>query len=129
VDALPYDRRPVDATPVHTHELPDTPVRDRTIRASAWVEAPDALRTLGDDLPARPEADYKRRIGRWLLWRAGPATKADARYLAVAADDLDTTFAFRLFPDGNGDGVGPSGRRHTRFRSWKEDLAGRLTRS
>jgi hypothetical protein len=31
-------------------------------------------------------------------------------------------FTFRLFPDGNGDGVGPSGQRHTRFRSWKEDL-------
>jgi hypothetical protein len=27
-----------------------------------------------------------------------------------------------LFPDGSGDGVGPSGERHGRFRSWKEDL-------
>jgi hypothetical protein len=32
---------------------------------------------------------------------------------------------FRLFPDGTGDGVGPSGQRHTRFRTWKEDLLGR----
>jgi hypothetical protein len=31
-------------------------------------------------------------------------------------------FTFRLFPDGTGDGLGPSGERHTRFRSWKEDL-------
>jgi len=29
---------------------------------------------------------------------------------------------FRLFPDGTGDGVGPSGRAHSRFRTWKEDL-------
>ena len=124
---MKYFERPDDTTPLHTDDLPATPVRDRNIPASAWVEAPDALRRLGDDLPGRPEADYKRRIGRWLLWRAGPATKADARYLAVAADDLGSTFEFRLFPDGNGDGVGPSGRRHTRFRAWKEDLAGRVT--
>jgi hypothetical protein len=56
------------------------------------------------------------------LWRAGPATHADARYLAVAADDLATQFSFRLYPDGTGDGVGPSGARHQRFRTWKEDL-------
>ena len=125
--ALPYDERPRDETPLSTADLPPTPIRDRNIPASAWREAPDALLTLGDDLPGRPEADYKRRIGPWLLWRAGPATKGDARYLAVAADDLDTTFAFRLFPDGSGEGIGPSGARHTRFRAWKEDLAGRDT--
>lgn len=124
--ALPYDERPRDETPVHTADLPATPQRDRNIPASAWVEAPDGLRRLGEDLPGRPEADYKRRIGAWLLWRAGPATKGDARYLAVDADDLSRTCEFRLFPDGTGDGVGPSGRRHSRFRQWKEDLAGRL---
>ncbi len=65
---------------------------------------------------------YKRRIGRWLLWRAGPASRADARYLAVDADDLRRQHTFRLYPDGTGDGLGPSGHRHTRFRTWKEDL-------
>lgn len=120
--ALPYDQRPVDPTPVSTAELPATPQRDRSIPATAWREAPGALLHLGDDLPGRPAAQYKRRIGRWLLWRAGPATKADARYLAVAADDLTTMFEFRLFPDGSGGGLGPSGARHDRFRSWKEDL-------
>jgi hypothetical protein len=25
-------------------------------------------------------------------------------------------------PDGSADGIGPSGTRHDRFRSWKEDL-------
>lgn len=120
--ALRYDQRPVDRTPIHTEQLPDTPVRDRNIVASAWIEAPESLRRLGDDLPDAPEAEYKRRIGSWLLWRAGPATDADAIYWAARADRLDEQMAFQLFPDGSGDGVGPSGTRHTRFRSWKEDL-------
>lgn len=120
--ALRYDERPYDETPVRTEDLPATPVRDRNIPASAWIEAPDELRRLGDDLPERPVADYKRRIGPWLLWRAGPASGADARYWVARADDLNVRFTFRLFPDGTGDGVGPSGERHTRFRSWKEDL-------
>jgi hypothetical protein len=120
--ALPYNERPYDDTPVHTDDLPPTPIRDRNIAASAWVEAPRAIRELGADLPGTPVADYKRRIGPWLLWRAGPATGADARYAAVRADDLDQVHTFRLFPGGDGDGAGPSGARHTRFRSWKEDL-------
>ena len=119
--ALPYDERPVDSTPVHTADLPATPQRDRNIPASAWVEAPAAVRDAGEGLP-QPETYYKRRIGRWLLWRAGPATKDDARYVAVAADDLEAAFSFRLFPDGSGEGAGPSGATHSRFRTWKEDL-------
>jgi len=77
---------------------------------------------LGDDIGSADDITYKRRIGRWLLWRAGPATDADACYLAVAADDLGDTWTFRLFPDGSGMGVGPSGTTHQRFRTWKEDL-------
>lgn len=123
--ALRYDERPDDTTPVHTADLPDTPTRDRNIVASAWVEAPSELLALGDDLPGRPKATYKRRIGDWLLWRAGPAVDADARYWATDRLDLTRQVTFRLFPDGTGDGVGPSGQRHTRFRAWKEDLLGR----
>ena len=119
--ALRYDERPPDETPRHTDQLPATPQRDRNIPARAWIEAPPELLELGDDI-GQTEVDYKRRIGRWLLWRAGPASGADARYMVLAADDLHERYTFRLFPDGNGDGVGPSGRRHTRFRSWKEDL-------
>ncbi len=119
--ALPADERPVDPTPVHTADLPPTPIRDRNIPAEAWVEAPPELLHLGDDI-AQPLVTYKRRLGRWLLWRAGPASRADARYLAVDADDLSRQYAFRLYPDGSGDGEGPSGERHARFRSWKEDL-------
>jgi hypothetical protein len=61
-------------------------------------------------------------IGKWLLWRAGPATDGDARYLAVDSADLTKQYSFRLFPDGTGDGEGPSGQRHTKFREWKKDL-------
>lgn len=119
--ALPYDQRPVDDRPIHTADLPPTPQRDRNIVAVAWVEAPPELVHLGDDL-GRTQVDYKRRIGRWLLWRAGPATKADARYMALAADDPAERWTFRLFADGRGEGEGPSGMVHTRFRAWKEDL-------
>ena len=121
-EPLRYDQRPADHTPIHTTDLPATPVRDRNIVATAWIEAPTELLHLGDDLPDAPVAEYKRRIKTWLLWRAGPATDADARYWAADASDLTRQFTFRLFPDGSGDGVGPSGTRHDRFRSWKEDL-------
>ena len=123
--ALPYDQRPADHTPIHTVDLPATPTRDRNIVATAWVEAPGELLALGADLPDAPTATYKRRIGEWLLWRAGPAVDADARYWAADRSDLTRQMTFRLFPDGTGDGVGPSGRHHTRFRTWKEDLLGR----
>jgi hypothetical protein len=116
-----YDERPTDVTPVHTADLPPTPQRDRRIPASAWVEAPASLVGLGADLGGE-EAFYLRRISGWLLWRAGPPAGGDARYLALAADDLASEHAFRLLPDGAGRGRGPSGTVHERFRTWKEDL-------
>jgi hypothetical protein len=117
-----YDERPIDESPIHTADLPPTPVRDRNIPATAWVEAPPDLLGLGHDLHGRPVAEYKRRIGPWLLWRAGPAKGGDARYWAAHVDRLDQPVTLRLFPDGTADGVGPSGVRVDRFRAWKEDL-------
>jgi hypothetical protein len=125
VPALRYDERPADERPITTADLPATPTRDRNIIASAWTEAPPALLHVGDDLPDRPVATFKRRIGTWLLWRAGPASGGHARYWAADANDLSRQLIFRLYPDGTGDGDGPSGTHHTRFRSWKEDLLGR----
>lgn len=122
VPTLSHDQRPIDPTPIHTIDLPDTPQRDRRIPATAWVEAPHSLLRSGDDLGTDLVVSYLRRIGPWLLWRAGPATGADARYWACPADDLEGHQTFRLFPDGSGEGVGPSGDTHTRFRTWKEDL-------
>jgi len=119
--ALPADDRPIDPTPVHTEDLPPTPIRDRNIPAAAWIEAPAELLHLGDDI-GQPGITYKRRLGRWLLWRAGPASRADARYLAIDTHDLTRQHTFRLFADGTGEGFGPSGARHERFRAWKEDL-------
>jgi hypothetical protein len=121
------DRTPVERD-FHTDELPATPQRDFLIPASRWVEAPEAVRTLGDDLGIELVA-YLRRIGPYLLWRAGPATHADARYLAIAAEDFAEQYTFRLRPDGSGEGVGADGRTHDRFRSWKESLRDARARS
>lgn len=115
------DDRPIDATPLHTEELPPTPQRARTIPATSWIEAPEELVTLGADFGYEIVA-YKRRIGDYLLWRSGPASRGDARYMALAADDLRKRYTFRLSPDGTGEGEGPDRKRHTRFRAWKEAL-------
>src|SRR5207248_3188669 len=72
------EERPLDATPRRTDELPATPSRDRTIPVDAWLDAPPELRALGDDI-GQPLVAYIRRIGDWLLWRAGPPTHADTR--------------------------------------------------
>ena len=114
------DRPPVSSD-YHTEDLPATPTRDFLIPATRWVEAPSALVELGRDLGVDLVA-YKRRINRFLLWRAGPARGADARYMAIASDDLSEQYTFRLFPDGTGTGTGPDGVEQNRFRTWKEAL-------
>lgn len=116
----PEDRPPVTVD-YHTEDLPPLPQRDYLIPAERWVEAPRELRELGADFGVSLVA-YKRRLGRYLLWRAGPASRADARYMALAADDLAEQYTFRLRPDGSGDGVSADGRTHERFRTWKEAL-------
>jgi len=115
------EARPPTTRDWHTDDLPATPQRDFLIPADRWVEAPEAVLTLGADIGIDLVA-YKRRIGDWLLWRAGPASRSDARYAAVDSKDLARVFTFRLFPDGTGGGVGPDGTTHVRFRAWKEAL-------
>lgn len=117
----PAEERPPTDRDWHTDELPPTPQRDFLIPAQRWVEAPAELRALGRDIGVDLVA-YKRRIGRYLLWRAGPASGADARYMAIAADDLAQRWTFRLYPDGTGEGSAPDGVTHSRFRTWKEAL-------
>lgn len=117
----PAEDRPVDPSPRHTEDLPATPQRDRLIPADAWIEAPEDLRRLGADL-GHERVGYIRRIGRWLVWRAGPASKGHARYMALVADDLSQRVTYRLFPDGHGEGMGADGVVHERFRAWKESL-------
>jgi hypothetical protein len=119
--ALPADERPFDYTPIHTWELPETPLRDKNIAAQAWIEAPKSLLTSGDDLGSVKIA-YKRKIGNWLLWRAGPARRSDARYVAVSLDKSQEVRTFRIFPDGTGKGTGGDGNDYTNFRSWKISL-------
>lgn len=116
--ALPVHLRPFVDEAYHTAELPDTPTRSFRIPATAWHEAPDELRTLGDELGEPVE--YKRRIGRYLLWRAGPPV-GESWYFAIAADDLDDRHRFRLHGK-TGVGEGPDGVTYHRFREWKQSL-------
>lgn len=111
------EERPFLTRRFHTAELPPTPQRDYRIGAASWLEAPESVLTLGDSLGVPVE--YKRRIGRFLLWRAGPPI-GEARYLAVDPES-GLSIAFDLHGK-DGDGIGADGRRHTRFRSWKESL-------
>jgi hypothetical protein len=120
-EALPDHLRPEDHTPRDTADLPALPTRDRRIPATAWRQAPDRLLHLGDDID-QPVAHYKRRIGEWFLWRAGPAVDADARYLAIHTGDAQRQYEFTLDANGSGSGLGPDGVTHTRFRTWKEAL-------
>jgi hypothetical protein len=124
--ALPADERPFDYTPIHTWELPDTPLRDKNIAAQAWIEAPKGLLSSGDDLGSVKIA-YKRRIDNWLLWRAGPARRSDARYIAVSLNEKQEIRTFRLFPDGTGSGMGGDGETHENFRAWKISLKNKVT--
>ena len=121
VSPISAEDRPPVTTDFHTVDLPATPTRDFLIPATRWVEAPEALLHLGADFGVDLVA-YKRRIKGFLLWRAGPAKGADARYMALAADDLKEQYTFRLFADGTAVGTGPDGVEHTRFRTWKEAL-------
>lgn len=129
---LPAPERPVDPTARSTADLPDTPSRDRTIPATAWVEAPEELLALGprfggpkgleEGSVSGPDPSFLRRVGPWLLWRAGPARGGEACLWAARADDLARSYTFRLHADGTGEGVGPSGEVRRSFRTWKEDL-------
>lgn len=112
----PHERPFVDER-FHTEGLPDTPQRTYRIPASGWIEAPRELLTLGDELDEPVE--YKRRIGAWLLWRAGPPV-GEAVYLAVSPDAA-TSHRFHLHGK-SGAGTGPDGASHERFRTWKEAL-------
>ncbi len=117
---LPPHERPFVDTRYHTADLPPTPQRSYRIPAEGWIEAPEELIRLGDELGEPVE--YKRRIGSYLLWRAGPPV-GDAWYLAIHADHPDRRFRFRL-SGRRGQGTGPDGVLHERFRTWKEALLG-----
>ena len=97
----------------HRRPAADARSATATSRPPRGSRRPTTCCRLGDDLPDQPVAEYKRRIGPWILWRAGPATKADARYWAARDDDLADAYTLRLFADGTAEGVGPERRRST----------------
>ena len=116
--ALPVGERPFTSDKYETPDLPDTPTRSFRIPASSWIQAPPELLTLGDEL--NEPVEYKRRIGRYLLWRAGPPV-GEAEYLAVDRNDPAVQYRFRL-SGKTGKGLDPAGETHERFRTWKEGL-------
>lgn len=116
--SLPVHERPFIESRYHTAELPDTPQRTFRIPGAGWIEAPPALLVLGDELGEPTE--YKRRIGEFLLWRAGPPV-GEAWYLAIRRTDLSQQFRFRL-SGKTGYGIGADGQVHDRFRAWKGSL-------
>lgn len=123
-ESLKPHERPFVSERFHTEEMPDTPQRSYRIPAAGWIEAPTELLALGDDLGEPVE--YKRRIGPWLLWRAGPPI-GEAIYMAVSPDARET---YRFHLNGKrGSGTGPDGSTHDRFRTWKEALRDHSPRS
>lgn len=115
--ARPAMERPFRHDPVDTDDLPATPTRDHRIPATAWRGAPDALLALGStDEPAY----FLRRIGDFLLWRAGPPV-GEATYVAIDATDVERRYRFELH-GRTGEGLGPDAVVHERFRTWKESL-------
>lgn len=123
---LPADERPLDTTPIHTEDLPPTPTRDRNIVASAWIEAPAELLTLGDDLPLRTV--------RWspptsVGSAPGCCGASDPPRVPTPATSLPTTW-----PTSRRSGCSPTARVTASARAandtpdsgaWKQDLLGR----
>ena len=124
--ALRYDQRPADRTP-DPHRRPSAHA-DRAIATSSprrgWKRH-ESCSCSAPTCQTSPRPSTSDGSEHWLLWRAGPAAGGDARYWACRSDDLTAQHTFRLYPDATGDGSGPSGRRHAKFRPWKEDLLGR----
>jgi hypothetical protein len=116
--SAPSHRRPFTERRYRTGELPDTPTRHFRIPAAGWTDAPEILLTLGDELGEPVE--YKRRIGDFFLWRAGPPV-GRAIYLAIDVEDPGHVYRFDL-EGRTGSGLGPDGVEHVRFRAWKEAL-------
>ena len=110
--ALPADQRPVDPTPVHTVDLPPTPIRDRNIPASAWIEAPAVLLRSGDDIRRDATGGDVQAAHRPLAALAGRAGQAapTARYVAIdSPTTLDRTSRVPAVPRRHGRRTGPSG--------------------
>ncbi len=122
-DALPYHQRPDDDTPVHTADLPATPLRDRAIPATAWVEAPAAL--LGPRRrPARPAGGQLQAAHRPLAAVAGRPRHQGRRPL-LGGPRRRPHRRPHLHPPPRRHrrrAPAPPAQVHQRFRTWKEDL-------
>jgi len=121
-------------------EDPETKVLVLTGAGESWCAGQDLqefFRALDDKPVERRRAGWASQEWRWrrLFYFPKPTiamvngycfggafTPLIACDFAIAADAPDLQWVFELHPDGEGEGAGPSGAVHERFRTWKEDL-------
>ena len=109
-DALRYDERPYDETPVHTEDLPATPVRDRNIPPRPGSRRPPSCGRWATTCRA-PMADYKRRIGPVAAVAGRPGDRRRRPLLGGPEPTTwRSTYTFRLFPSGDGAGAARAAR-------------------
>ena len=124
--ALRYDQRPADHTPIHTEALPPTPIRDRNIVATAWIEAPEQLLTLGRR-SAEPTGGRVQAADRRLAAVAGGSGRGRRRPLLGGprrrSHRSNTRFGCSQTTPATA--LGPAGSGTRSSDPWKEDLLGR----
>ena len=121
--ALKYDERPADDTPIHTADLPaDAGARPQHPGDGVDRGARRRSSTSATTCPAARWPTTSAGSGRGCCGGPGPPPAPMPATSRCGPTTSTVHHTFRLFPDGDGDGTGPSGERHTRFRTWKEDL-------
>mgnify|MGYP000231730477 CR=1 FL=1 len=87
-DPLPSHDRPFTDRRYRTDELPDTPTRHFRIPATGWVDAPEILLTLGDELGERFKLRLVSRVE-----SASPSTGSMAAHRLEQSELIDEAFA------------------------------------
>ena len=110
----PADERPVDPTPVHTADLPaHAHPRPQHPGRRPGSRRPPSCCTSATTSGDSAVIAYKRRIGP-MAALAGRAGQPGRRPLPGRRRPTTSAaqHTFRLYPDGHGEGVGPSGPTH-----------------
>ena len=119
---LPAEARTPTDRDWHTDELPAhaaarLPHPGRTLGRGAGRRCASSAPTSAIDLVA-----YKRRIGRYLLWRAGPGACAPMRATWRSPPTTSPSVDVPAHARRHRCRRGPTADVHARFRTWKEAL-------